>query len=122
MRASLMALGTIIAAATACGESYGSGPSGSCSPSATQVCLKNTAFNPASLTVSAGAEVVWVNADGFSHTVTSSSVPATGPTWDHAVAAGARTSVRFTLAGTYQYYCKIHGGPGTGMHATVVVQ
>jgi plastocyanin len=49
-------------------------------------------------------------------------VPASGPTWDKALASGARDSVTFTTAGTYQYYCKIHGSPGAGMHATIVVQ
>jgi plastocyanin len=114
-------LGLLVAAA--CGkENYGSGPGTGCTPSATQVCLVNTAFSPVLDTITVGSRVVWVNADGFSHTSTSSAVPASGPTWDKALASGARDSVTFTVAGTYQYYCKIHGTPGSGMRATIVVK
>jgi plastocyanin len=28
----------------------------------------------------------------------------------------------FPAAGSYVYYCTIHGGPNTGMHGTIVVQ
>jgi plastocyanin len=108
---------------TACTtENYGSGPGSSCTPGATQVCLKNSVFTPVLDTIAVGSRVVWVNADGFAHTSTSNAVPASGPTWDKALASGARDSVTFTVAGTYQYYCKIHGTPGSGMRATIVVK
>lgn len=123
MRKNRLLMFGLLAAFAACGkETYGTGPGTSCTPSATQVCLKNTAFAPAVETVSVGAKVVWLNADGFNHTSTSNAVPASGPTWDKALASGAKDSVTFTVAGTYQYYCKIHGAPGSGMHATIVVQ
>lgn len=121
MRTVRLAMLGVLVTSVACVK-YGTGPATTCTPSNTQVCLQNTAFSPATATVSVGAKVVWTNADGFNHTTTSSSVPASGPTWDKALASGARDSVTFTTAGTYQYYCKIHGSPGAGMHATIVVQ
>jgi plastocyanin len=40
------------------------------------------------------------------------------------VPAGASFVHTFATAGTYQYYCKIHGldgAPPTGMHGTITV-
>jgi len=92
-------------------------------PGADQVFMQNTAFSPATRTVAAGTLVTWMNKDGFTHTVTSSSVPAGAATFSSgAVGGGGQFQVTFATAGTYQYYCTIHGSPGAGMHGTVVVQ
>lgn len=75
--------------------------------------IKNTAFNPATITVKAGDKVTWTNNDGFAHTVTldDNSVDSgnlkAGATFDHAFAA----------AGTFAYRCTIHAS----MHGTVTV-
>ena len=75
--------------------------------------IKNTAFNPATVTVKAGDKVTWTNNDGFAHTVTldDNSVDSgnlnAGATFDHAFAA----------VGTFAYRCKIHAS----MHGTVTV-
>lgn len=75
--------------------------------------IKNSAFNPATITVKAGDTVTWTNNDGFAHTVTldDNSVDSgnlnAGATFDHAFAA----------AGTFAYHCKIHAS----MHGTVTV-
>ena len=75
--------------------------------------IKNTAFNPATITVKAGDKVTWTNNDGFAHTVTldDNSVDSgnlnAGATFDHAFAA----------VGTFAYRCKIHAS----MHGTVTV-
>ncbi len=121
----LLALGGIGLVA-ACGkENYG--PSGSCTPTATKVCLANILFNPSTLTVTKGTTVTWQNADGFGHTTTSNpSNPAACPVWDNSVAAGATApGVLFnpSSAVTCQYYCKIHATPTSGaMRATIMVQ
>jgi plastocyanin len=114
-----VSLTALLCAVAACGSSS---TSPGCSPSATQICMAGSAFNKLTDTVSVGATVVWKNADGFTHTVTSSSVPSGGPLWDKTVTGGSSTSVTFPVAGTYQYYCRIHGSPGAGMHGTLVVQ
>ena len=75
--------------------------------------IKNTAFNPATITVKAGDKVTWTNNDGFAHTVTldDNSVDSgnfnAGSTFDHT----------FAVAGTFAYHCKIH----SSMHGTVTV-
>ncbi len=101
----------------AAGCSSSTSPSG---PGPNQVFLQNTAFNPTTLTVSAGTMVTWSNKDGFTHNVTSSSGPAAFSSGS--LGSGATYQFTFMTAGTYQYYCTIHGTPTTGMHATVIVQ
>jgi hypothetical protein len=36
--------------------------------------------------------------------------------------AAWHATVQFNTAGTFGYHCQAHGGPGTGMHGTVIVQ
>ena len=100
--------------------SYGGGGGGGGGPTANQVFMQNTAFNPATRTVSVGTTVTWVNQDGFTHTTSSS--PGSAQTWDVTVGPGASTSVTFSAAGTYEYYCRIHGTPTIGMRGTIIVQ
>lgn len=116
----IVSLGT----ATACGVAAGSGPGsgGGCTPSATQICAVNLAFSPGTDTVAAGTTVRWMNDDNVAHTTTSSAVPIGAATWDKPLAAGAQDSVTLNVVGTYQYYCRFHGSPGSGMHGTIVVQ
>lgn len=83
--------------------------------------MVNTAFSPSSRTVAAGTTVTFVNGDGFTHTTVSNSIPSGASSWDITVGSGASASVTLTVKGTYQYYCRIHGSPGAGMHGTIVV-
>src|SRR5215475_11137084 len=69
-------------------------------------------FAPKTLTINAGDTVTFVNAGGF-HDVTAS---------DGSYSSGAATNDPFTFthkfdtAGTFNYYCTIHGTPsGAGM-------
>jgi amicyanin len=77
------------------------------------VAIKNFAFSPATITVKAGATVVWTNNDAVDHTVTfdggsiSSSDLGTNDTFSHT----------FLTPGTYHYICTIH----PFMHGTVIV-
>lgn len=108
-----------LALAAACGSSTYSSSGGGGGPGPSQVFLQSSAFNPTSRTVSVGTTVTWVNKDGYTHNVTYSSGP--GTAFAGTLAGGASYAHQFTTAGTYEYYCTIHGTPTSGMHATVVV-
>lgn len=107
----LVGAGTLIltiVAVSACNNSlYGSG-GGSCTPTATQVCMINTAFSPTNRTVSAGTTVQWKNGDGFNHTVTNDGGSA--ETFNQTVGSGGTFSHQFNNAGTFGYHCTIHAG------------
>jgi plastocyanin len=70
-----------------------------------QVRIDNFSFNPAVLTVSAGATITWTNHDDVPHQVASS---------DHSFAtskvidSGQTFSLRLTRPGSYPYFCPIH--------------
>jgi plastocyanin len=73
------------------------------------------AYCPATLTVAAGTEVVWTNADLAAHTVTYEGQD--GTVDSGSMAQGQSWSTRFAQAGTYRYYCRFH----PGMAGTIVV-
>lgn len=99
-----------------CSKSNDNNPdqnSSSTGPTANEVWIQGSAFNPATLTVSTGTRVTWQNKDGMTHTVTSDAT-----LFDSGnLGTNASFSFVFTTAGTYAYHCKIH----TGMTGTVVV-
>jgi plastocyanin len=77
-----------------------------------EVAIASFAFSPATITVTAGDTVTWVNGDEVAHT-------ATGSGWDSGViAGGASGSVTFASAATFAYACAIH----PAMLGTVVVK
>jgi plastocyanin/LysM repeat protein len=87
------------------------------------VSIQDMAFNPGTITVRVGQQVVWVNNDSVPHTSTSGScsggtcIPAPG--WDSGTLnPGQSFAFTFTTAGTYTYFCRIHGA---AMQGTVVV-
>jgi len=112
----LVALG---AACTLSGTQYGTGSQGG-PPPPNAVYMQDLTFNPNNLTVAVGTTVTWTNQDVYTHTVIYSSGPDSA--FSDTVAVGASAQHTFKTAGTYQYYCILHGTPTTGMHATVVVQ
>jgi plastocyanin len=85
-----------------CSKSYNSGSS--MAPAAATVSIKNMAFNPASLSVTAGATVTWTNSDTTIHTVTADD----GSFNSGNIAIGATYSRVFNTAGTFSYHCTIH--------------
>jgi plastocyanin len=115
--AALSSATAIAAAATAVSIS-----SGGCSGGGSSYC-----FTPESANANAGDSVTWTNQSGVGHTVTSCTSTAcpgaaanTGSqTFDSPVSSGSTASVTFTAAGTYIYYCRIHGY--AAMHGTVTV-
>lgn len=77
-------------------------------------------FEPASLVVPVGTTVTFLWSDGF-HDIT----PTGTPTFAGVLAATdppKQYQVTFTTAGTYRYYCTIHGTPTSGMRGMVIVQ
>jgi plastocyanin/uncharacterized membrane protein YozB (DUF420 family) len=81
--------------------------------------MTNFAFGPRELTVKAGTAVTFVNGDRATHTAT-----ADGGQFDTGnIAAGNSGSITLTQAGTFRFFCKLHGAAGgQGMSGTVTVQ
>lgn len=73
------------------------------------------------LTVPVGTTVEWVNLDGVSHTVTSTDVPAGGPSFDSGLMS-RDDRFRFTpeSEGTWTYFCEVHPGIMVGATLTAV--
>ena len=80
------------------------------------ITISGFAFSPASVTITAGTTVEWINKDSVMHTSTSNSGdPAS---WDSGpLATNGTFSFTFTVAGTYGYHCNIH----PFMTATIIV-
>jgi len=97
------------------GVSYGGGTTGSsvqlvtCPVGSTvDVTISGSAFSPDSVTVPVNGIVKWTNTDGITHTVSS---PRTAPynNFDQSAPASVGTvCLKFTAAGTFQYFCSIH--------------
>lgn len=68
------------------------------------VSVKNMAFSPASLSVTPGTTITWVNNDGVAHTVTADD----GSFDSGSIAPGNSFTHTFSSAGTVNYHCSIH--------------
>jgi plastocyanin/LysM repeat protein len=87
------------------------------------VVMRNIAFNPGTVTIHVGQTVTWRNDDTAPHTTTSGSCPGGVCTplmgWDSGTLnPGQSFSHQFTTAGTFPYYCRIHGAM---MQGTIIV-
>jgi plastocyanin len=69
---------------------------------AISISIKDFSFNPAEITVSAGAIVTWTNNDALSHDIISASFKSP------LLSQGQTFSQKFTTAGTFNYSCGIH--------------
>ena len=76
--------------------------------------IADSAFSPATLTISVGDTVTWRNADDRPHTVTSNDGAFDSGNLDE----GQGFSFTFTEPGTYTYLCEYH----EEMQATIVVE
>jgi plastocyanin len=72
--------------------------------------MQNSAFSPASLTVTISSKVTWMNDDNVVHTVTASD----GSFNSGDIAVGSSYSRTFTTAGTFNYY-DAHNNSMTGV-------
>lgn len=71
---------------------------------ANHIAIENFKFLPATLTVTAGSDVTWVNHDGEPHTITSTDRQFGSSAMD----TGDRYTYKFTKPGTYTYFCTVH--------------
>ena len=69
-----------------------------------RVLIDNFTFDPPTVTVAAGAAVVWTNRDDVPHTVTSTTRAFASPALD----TDGTFSIRFDRPGTYPYFCAVH--------------
>jgi plastocyanin len=88
-------------------------------PNSMSVAVKDDFFDPAALTVPSGTTVLWQNQGNSNHTVTSGSANAVTGMFDSPLNNGQTFQFTFTQAGTFPYFCRIHGQMMSG---TIVVQ
>ena len=69
-----------------------------------QVMIDNFVFSPVSLTVKVGTQVTWINHDDIPHTVDSTQ----GKFKSAALDTDGKFEFRFTEAGEYPFYCRLH--------------
>jgi plastocyanin len=73
------------------------------------VAIMNYGFYPASLTVTKGTTVTWMNMDLVQHTVTAGTEQAPTNLFDsHELNHMQSFSYTFSTPGTYTYYCDVH--------------
>jgi len=77
--------------------------------------IKGFAFNPASITISAGTTVIWTNQDSAPHRIISDSGNELG---SGSISTGQTYTHTFENPGTYDYHCSIH----PSMKGEIVVQ
>ena len=102
---------TLLSAAVAVSLFAVSGCGGGASEEAVAVKVFN--FQPDPLTIEAGTNVTWTNEDSTRHNVA-------GRGFKGDLPEGGSYSHTFEEAGTYEYLCTLHSGPG--MRAKVVVK
>jgi len=81
-----------------------------------QVVIGDFAFEPSTLTVSAGTVVTWVNKDDDPHTVIGTDPES--PIKSRPLDTGDRYSITLMKPGTYRYFCSLH----PHMTGTVIVR
>lgn len=83
--------------------------------------IKDIAFNPASLRVSRGTKVSWVNSDSVGHYVNTDSHPAHSyfdSQNSKLINTGEKHSLTFNQVGVFPYHCSAH----TQMTANIIVE
>lgn len=83
-----------------------------------EVVLSGLSFIPSQLTIQVGDTVRWRNQSGFHDVVADDASFSSGP----ATTAPFTFEVTFDTPGTFGYFCSIHGGPGSGMAGTIIVE
>ena len=87
--------------------------------SANTITIRDFAFTPQTITVKTGAIVRWDNTDDYAHRVVFTDPTGNIIKYDSSVLSpGQSWSQKFTVAGTYNYYCKIY----PKMTGTVIVE
>ena len=106
------------AAASAASSAYLPLVMNASSSSTTAVSMQNFAYHPGALTVPVGTVVTWTNDEAQSfilHTATSGVPGAPSGVFDSPfMSSGQSFEFTFTSAGTFSYYCRVHGAAMTG--------
>jgi plastocyanin len=80
--------------------------------------IVDSSFESNTFTIPVGTTVVWMYNGRYPHTVTLND----GSFDSRNLGSGETFSFTFTEAGTYSYYCSIHGGPGgQGISGVIIV-
>jgi plastocyanin len=117
---SVLATAALILAACGGGAAPATTAPGGGAASGGDVTVQGFAFKPQTVEVKAGGKVTWTNQDGATHTTTSGTPSAKDGKWEGQLAgSGGSFSFTFPTAGTFAYFCAIHGASMTG---TVVVK
>ena len=100
----------------ACSSNKTASPPASSAPPAgnTVQATAQLSFTPVTLNIKKGDTVTWNNSSGIPHNVTFEN----GDPFVQALNDGAKVQRTFTTAGTFNYFCSIHG---KSMHGTIVV-
>jgi plastocyanin len=115
----ILSIVVIMAGCTKSDNSVSPPVSGS-SPGANEVWMQGIAFNPVTKTISGGTTITWTNKDNTTHTATSGVPNSPDGLFNSGnLGNGGTFSFKFTTAGTFKYYCMIHGAM---MTATMIVQ
>ncbi len=102
------------------GNQYGNQPGAQSAtpvPGGSSVSIKNIAYNPNALTVKVGTTVTWKNdeTNGTPHTVTSGTPGTPSGAFDSGTLNPGQTyQFTFNTAGTFSYFCRIHGAAMLG--------
>lgn len=123
-----LALALALLLAAACGGG-GDGPTGNGNgngngnpPPPNTVRVVNNQFSPQTITVAPNVAVRWEwAASAIQHNIIPIA-PATIPSVPAPRDGPSTYEATFTAAGTYDYYCSVHGTPTSGMRGSVVVQ
>ena len=76
-----------------------------------RITVKNLIYRPSPDSVAPGTTVTWLNADSFTHTVTSGVRGKPDGKFDTELTQkGSSFSFTFPKAGTFPYFCSIHSG------------
>lgn len=83
-------------------------------------------FNPITVTVNKGETVTFKNTTGIGHNVIADDgsfccSTTCKPDATCSAVASYSSTMTFNTAGTFGYFCSIHGFPGGGMHGTIIV-
>jgi plastocyanin len=88
---------------------------------ATVTATSQNTFLPQNVPVAVNDVVRWISASNITHTVTSGTMPPSDNKFDQTLStAGSQVCLKFTVAGTFNYYCTFHYAQG--MTGTVTVQ
>ena len=115
--------------------STSSSSSGGCTAANAQTAVTVDATNalkfvPATVCLKVGGTITWKNVGNIFHTTTdekalaanpaNAELPAGATGWNHPLNPGASYSLKFTVAGTYKYFCIPHESLGMLGQITVV--